>query len=108
MAQNRIAFTGSVEKRADLVRILIQRLAIDLLNRLEPRRRHIWISPRITRINANRSERRIRNVGFRAYALRFRNAFILQTWVVPKIYEKTKFKSGCVQVIQKLCAMFVD
>ena len=43
-------------------------------------------------------------INFRA---RFRNAFVLQPWIVPKIHEKTKFKSGCVQIVQELCAVLV-
>ncbi len=65
------------------------------------------MSPRITQINANESERNIGEVGLRFYALRFRDAFVLQAWIVAKIYEKTKFKSGCVQIVQELCAMLV-
>src|SRR5438876_4297599 len=65
------------------------------------------MSPRITRINANKSERNIGKIRFRFYALRFRNAFVFQAWIVPKIHEKTKFKSGCVQIVQELCAMLV-
>src|SRR5438034_729106 len=71
-----------------------ERCKEDFLNRLEPRRRHFYISPRITRINANKSERNIGKVGFRFYALRLRNAFIFQARIVPKIHKKTKFKSG--------------
>ena len=56
------------------------------------------MSPRITQNNANKSERNIGKVGLRFYALRFRNAFVFQAWIVPKIHEKTKFKSGCVQI----------
>jgi hypothetical protein len=63
------------------------------------------MSPRITQMNANKSERNIGNVCLRFHALRFRNAFVLQAWVVPKIHENTKFKSGCVQIVQELCAM---
>jgi hypothetical protein len=65
------------------------------------------MSPRITQINANKSERNIGKVGLRSYALRLRNAFVLQAWILPKIHEKTKSKSGCVQIVQQLCAMLV-
>src|SRR5947208_13660488 len=65
------------------------------------------MSPRITQINANKSERNIGKVGLRFYALRLRNAFVIQAGIVPKIHEKTKFKSGCVQIVQKLCAILV-
>src|SRR5207247_6327732 len=65
------------------------------------------MSPRITQINANKSEGNIGKVGLRFYALRFRNAFGFQARIVPKIHEKTKFKSGCVQIVQELCAMLV-
>jgi hypothetical protein len=65
------------------------------------------MSPRITRINANKSERHIGKFDFRFYVRGFRNAFVFQAWIVPKIYQKTKFKSGCVQVVQELRAMFM-
>jgi hypothetical protein len=65
------------------------------------------MSPRITQMNANKLERNIGNVCLGFHALRFRNAFVLQAWVVPKIHEKTKFKPGCVQIVQELCAMII-
>src|SRR5439155_24183300 len=57
--------------------------------------------------HANKSERNIEEIRFRFYALRLRDAFIFQARVVAKIHEKTKFKSGCVQIVQELCAMLV-
>jgi hypothetical protein len=67
-------------------------------NRAKPRYRH-KISPRITRIDANGSKGNIGKVGLPLYALRFRNAFVFQSRIVPKIYEETKFESGCVQIV---------
>ena len=58
-------------------------------------------------MDANKLEGNIRKVGLRLYSLRFRNAFVLQAWIVATIHEKTKFKSGCVQIVQELCAMLV-
>ena len=58
--------------------------------------------PRITQINANKSERHIGKVDFCFYALRLRNVFVFQARIVPKIHEKTKFKSGRMQIVQEL------
>ena len=59
-------------------------------------------------MNANRSERHIGKVDSCFYALRFRNAFVFQARIVTEIHQKTKFKSGCVQIVQELRAMFVS
>ena len=58
-------------------------------------------------MDANKLKRNIGKVGLRLYSLRFRNASVLQAWIVSKIYEKTKLKSGCVQVVQELRAMLI-
>ena len=58
-------------------------------------------------MDANKLKRNIGKVGLRLYSLRFRDAFVLQAWIVSKIYEKTKFKFGCVQLVQELRAMLI-
>jgi len=59
------------------------------------------------RIDANESERDIEQVGFRFYAMGLRYAFVFEFGVVAEIHQQTKLKTGCVQIVQQLCAVLV-
>lgn len=68
---------------------------------------HCQMSPRITRMRANKSKRKVAKICFDFDLLRFRDPLVFKLWVVTEIHEEAKLKASCVQVIQQLCTVLV-
>ena len=69
---------------------------------------HCQVSPRITRMDANKSKRKVTKIRFDFDRLRSGDPLVSKLWVVTKIDQEPKLKGSCVQIIQKLRAMLVD
>ena len=60
---------------------------------------HLFSSPRITRIDANKSKGNIGKIGFGYDVLGLGNAFVFELRVVPEIHQEAEIETRGVQIV---------